>query len=135
MHQLGQHLGRVAKHADGELFPLAARAPDHRQPFVQVFCLDIEIAGVEPHLDARGLAFDREQRGTRHGRGERLRAAHAAEPCGENPFSGKVAAIVAPPDFREGLVGALHDALAADIDPRARSHLAVHHQAFTDRAR
>jgi hypothetical protein len=31
----------------------------------------------------------------------------------------------------EGLVGALHDALRADVDPRARGHLAVHHQAFT----
>jgi hypothetical protein len=30
----------------------------------------------------------------------------------------------------EGLVGALNDALAADIDPAARGHLAVHHQAL-----
>ena len=30
----------------------------------------------------------------------------------------------------EGLVGALHDALAADVDPRAGGHLAVHHQAL-----
>ncbi len=30
----------------------------------------------------------------------------------------------------EGLVGALHDPLGADIDPRTRSHLAVHHQAL-----
>ena len=33
-------------------------------------------------------------------------------------------------DLDEGLVGALHDALRADIDPRARGHLAVHHQAL-----
>ena len=129
-HQLGQHLGRIAEHANGERFPLAARALDHRQPFVQAFCLGIEISGLEPHLDARGLAFDRQQRGARHGRGERLRAAHAAEPRGENPFAGKVAAVVAPADFGEGLVGALHDALRADVDPRARGHLAVHHQAL-----
>src|ERR1700757_4055735 len=30
----------------------------------------------------------------------------------------------------EGLVGALHDALAADVDPRAGGHLAEHHQAL-----
>ena len=30
----------------------------------------------------------------------------------------------------EGLVGALHDALRADVDPRAGRHLAVHHQAL-----
>ena len=33
-------------------------------------------------------------------------------------------------DLDEGLVGALHDALRADIDPRAGRHLAVHHQAL-----
>ena len=30
----------------------------------------------------------------------------------------------------EGLVGSLHDALRADVDPRARRHLAEHHQAL-----
>ena len=29
----------------------------------------------------------------------------------------------------EGLVGALHDSLAADVDPRAGGHLAVHGEA------
>ncbi len=33
-------------------------------------------------------------------------------------------------DLDEGLVGALHDALAADVDPGARRHLAVHHEAL-----
>ncbi len=33
-------------------------------------------------------------------------------------------------DLHEGLVGALHDALAADVDPGAGGHLAVHHQAL-----
>ena len=37
---------------------------------------------------------------------------------------------MAPPDLGEGLVGTLHDALRADIDPRARGHLPVHHEAF-----
>src|SRR3546814_4044617 len=34
------------------------------------------------------------------------------------------------PHFDEGFIGALNDALAADIDPAARGHLAVHHQAL-----
>ena len=33
-------------------------------------------------------------------------------------------------EFGEGFVGALNDALAADVDPRAGRHLAVHHQAL-----
>ena len=32
-------------------------------------------------------------------------------------------------DSGERLVGALHDALRADVDPRARGHLPVHHEA------
>ena len=33
--------------------------------------------------------------------------------------------------FGEGFVGALHDSLAADVDPGAGGHLAVHHQALS----
>ena len=40
------------------------------------------------------------------------------------------AAEVLAAGFHEGLVSALHDALAADVDPRAGRHLAVHHQAL-----
>ena len=36
--------------------------------------------------------------------------------------------IVPTPHLDEGLVGALNDALRADIDPRARGHLPVHHE-------
>ena len=110
-HQFGQHLGGVAEQADRDRFSLAAGAIHHRQRFVEVLCLRVEIAGLEPHLDARRLALDRQQRRTRHGGGERLRAAHAAEPGGEDPFARKAAAVVAPHQFGEGLVGALHDAL------------------------
>ena len=68
------------------------------------------------------------QRGARHGRGKRLRAAHAAEPGGQDPLAGEVAAVMLAAHLHEGLVGALHDALRADIDPRAGRHLAVHHE-------
>jgi hypothetical protein len=34
------------------------------------------------------------------------------------------------PGFGEGFVGALHDALGADVDPAAGRHLAVHEQAL-----
>ena len=43
-------------------------------------------------------------------------------------FPLKIAAEVPAPHLDEGLVGALHDALRADIDPRARGHLPVHHE-------
>ena len=92
------------------------------------FADDVEIAGAQAHIDAGGAAFDRQARGAGHRRRERLRAAHAAEAGGENPSSPKIAAVVPAPHLDEGLVGALHDALRADIDPRAGGHLAVHHE-------
>ena len=76
------------------------------------------------------IAFDGEAAGAGHDRGQRLRAAHAAEPAGQDPVALEVAAIVLAAGLDEGLVGALHDALRADIDPRAGRHLAVHHQAL-----
>ena len=77
-----------------------------------------------------GLALDGQTRRAGHRRGERLRAAHAAEAGGQDPSARKVAAVMPAAELDEGLVGALHDALAADIDPRAGRHLAVHHQAL-----
>ena len=50
-------------------------------------------------------------------------------PGGERDRAGERAAEAAPRDLGEALVGALHDALGADVDPRAGGHLAVHRQA------
>ena len=129
-HQLGKDLGRVAEQADRQRLLLPARLLDHGQRLVERLGLRVEIARLQPHLDAARLALDRQHRGARHHGRQRLRAAHAAEARGENPLAGEAAAVVAPPHLHERLVGALHDALAADVDPRAGRHLAVHHQAL-----
>ncbi len=128
--ELGQDLRRIAQHADRERRARAARVFNEGKPVVERFGRHVEIAGPEPRLDPAGPAFDREAGGTGHGRGQRLRPAHAAQPGGEDPAPGEIAAIMLAPDLDEGLVGALDDALAADIDPGARRHLAVHHQAL-----
>ena len=60
---------------------------------------------------------------------ERLRAAHAAQSGGHGDGAGQRAVEVLLRRGFEGLVGALQDALCADVDPGARGHLAVHHQA------
>ena len=74
--------------------------------------------------------LDGEQHAPVHRRGERLRAAHPAEAGGEHEPAGERAAEVLARRLGEGLVGALQDALGADVDPGARGHLAVHHQAL-----
>ena len=129
---LGKDLGRVAEEAHGHR---RLGVEHHRQRFVEVRRLLVEVARAQPHVDARLPAFDGEHRGARHGRGQRLRAAHAAEARGENPSCCRIdavarAAVVLAHRLGEGLVGSLHDALRADVDPRARGHLPVHHEAL-----
>jgi hypothetical protein len=128
--QLGEDVGGIAEQADGQRRLFAAAVLDHGERLVEIAGLRIEIARAQPHLDAARLALHGEAGGARHGRGERLRAAHAAEAGGEDPSAGEVTAIVAPADLDEGLVSALNDALRPDIDPGAGRHLAVHHQAL-----
>ena len=99
-----------------------------RERFVEVSRLPVEIARGEAHVDAALLAFDREHRRARHRRSERLRAAHAAEARREDPLAVRVAAVMLAARLDERFVRALHDALAADVDPRAGRHLAEHHQ-------
>jgi hypothetical protein len=101
--------------------------PDRR---VDALGLAIEIARAQAHVDARLAAFDRDHRQPRHLRRERLRAAHASQARGEDPFAFGLPPVMLPDSFGKGLVGALDDALRADVDPRARGHLAEHHEAL-----
>ena len=103
---------------------------NHRQRVVEVPGLLVEIARAQTEVDACLLAFDGQRYRAGEARGERLRAAHAAEAGGQNPTSGEVAAAVLATGFGESFVGALDDALGADVDPRPRGHLAVHEQAL-----
>ena len=89
-HQLREDVGGVAEQADRDRLLVATAALDHGQRLVEVVRLRVEIAGAQPHLDAARLAFDREHRGARHGGGERLRAAHAAEAGGEDPLPARL---------------------------------------------
>ncbi len=106
------------------------RLVDDLKRVVEVLGGDVEVAGPQAEIDAGGAAFDGQHRRPGHGRRQRLRPAHAAEAGGEDPAARKVAAVVLAARLDEGLVGALHDALRADVDPGARGHLAVHHQAL-----
>ena len=71
-----------------------------------------------------------ERDGAGHGGGQRLRAAHAAQAGRQYPAPGPVAAEMLAARLGKGFIGALHDALGADIDPAAGRHLAVHEQAL-----
>ena len=101
-----------------------------RQRIVEVVGLLVEVARAQAEVDAGLLALDGQRDGAGERGRQRLRAAHAAETGGEDPATGQAAAEVLAAGFDEGLVGALDDALAADVDPAAGGHLAVHDQAL-----
>ena len=88
----------------------------------------VEVALLDAALDAALVAVHADRDAVVHGDGQRLRAAHAAEARGERDRAGQRAVEPLARDGAERLVGALQDALGADVDPRARGHLAVHRQ-------
>ena len=122
---LRQDFGGVAEQPDRDG---CFGGPEDFERLVQVRRPPVEIAGLEPLLDPALLAFDRQAMRARHHRRQRLGAAHPAEARGQDPAALEVAAIMLAAHLGEGLVGALDDALGADVDPRAGRHLAVHHQ-------
>ncbi len=129
-HELRDDLGRIAEKPDRHGLLGGAVPFDQRQGLVEVAGLLIEVTGAKPEVDRRLPALDRQRRRARQGRGQGLRAAHAAEPGRQDPAPRQRSAVVAPPGLDERFVGALHDALRADVDPGPGRHLAVHHQAF-----
>ena len=62
------------------------------------------------------------------GNGERLRTTHTTAARREREGAGQCSVKVLGGHRTEGLVGALHDALGADVDPRTGRHLAIHRQ-------
>ncbi len=137
--QFGQHLGGIADHADGDRLVLFLRVQRESDALVEGVGQHVQVTGGQPALRADRVAFDAQHRAAVHRHGERLRAAHPAEAGGDGQRAGQPgpagAAVVRPRRGQllghrgERLVGALHDALRPDVDPRPGRHLAVHGQA------
>ncbi len=128
-HELGVDVGGVAEERDGERLARLLRLRGEAERLVQRVGRDVDVGGLEPALDARRVDLDAERDAAGHGDGERLGAAHAAEAGREDEAAGQVGAVVLLARGGEGLVGALEDALGADVDPRAGGHLSVHREA------
>ena len=126
--QLLEHIGGIADQADATRRAAGLVALDERQGRVQIRCQFVEVAFVQTPLDALRIDVDTEIDRTGNRRGKRLRSTHPAESTGVNKATFKVATEVFFAAGSEGLIGALQDALRADVDPRSGRHLAVHHQ-------
>ena len=126
--QLRDNLGGVRAEADAERAPLRLGRLAARDRVVEVVGPLVEVARLEPAADPLRVDLDAQRDAVVHRHRERLRAAHPAEPGGQRDRPGERSAEAAPRDLGEALVGPLDDPLAADVDPRAGGHLAVHRQ-------
>ncbi|MNH97868.1 hypothetical protein D3C73_505750 [compost metagenome] len=130
LDQFRENFCGVTQQGDGNRFTFFGVFVDARQGVVEVFGLLVDVTAFQAEIDADLLAFDVQRASAGEGCRQRLRTTHAAQTGGEDPLAGEVVVVVLATGFNEGFVGALNDALAADVDPAAGGHLAVHGQAF-----
>src|SRR4029077_5467981 len=91
----------------------------------------IAVTALQSFLDSRRIDFDAEKHRAVHGRGERLRAAHATKSSGQNKLSLERTAKMFSAGRGERFECSLHNSLTSDVNPRTRGHLPVHGQAET----
>ena len=129
LEQGGEDVGGVAEQADGQRLSRVPGGDGAADGVVDVMGLLVQVTVLDPPGDPGLVAFDADDHAAVHGHGQRLGAAHAAQAGGQRDRAGQRAAEALVRDGGERLVGALQDALGADVDPGARGHLAVHGQA------
>ena len=89
----------------------------------------VQVPGLDPAPQSGRIDVDDQAGAAVHGDRERLCTAHAAAAGGQRERAGEGVVEAFGRDGGEGLVGALQDALGADVDRRPGGHLAVHGQA------
>ena len=116
-------VGDVRDEADRDRLAALLRAEHQRERIVEVVAAVLQVALAQAAVDALGIDLDDERGGAREHAGERLGAAHAAEPGGQRRGARRATRRSACARRRhERLVRALEDPLGADVLPGARRH-------------
>jgi hypothetical protein len=129
LHHERQHLGAVAHQSDRHGLLLVDRVADDAHGLIEVVDHDVAVAGLQALLDALRVYFDAQAGRAGHTGRKRLRSAHSAHAAGEQEPAGERSGEMLAAGGGERFVGALQNALRADIDPTAGGHLAVHDEA------
>ena len=127
--QLRHDLRRIAEQSDRQRLLPGPRRLQPPQRILEAPRPLVEISGRDPPLDPAHVDLDARCRPTAHRDRQRLGAAHAAQPRGDDQPPGERPAEPLAGHRGERLVGALEDPLRSDVDPGPRRHLPVHHQA------
>ena len=117
---LGVNFGSIAHQTNRGGALVSDRLLYHLQRGIEVRRDGFEIADLLALAGAFGIDIDTEDRRPRHAPGQRLRPAHAAEPGRQDEAPRQAAVEAVLGDAHENLIGALNDALAADVLPGAR---------------
>ena len=127
-YQLGQYFCRIAEQGNRHGLFCSHVLRQHGKGLVDIFGLLVHIARAQTEIDTALLAFDVE--GARSGQsgGQGLCAAHAAQTCSQNPAACPVVVVMLTTGFHKSFKRTLHDALCADVNPRACRHLPIHEQ-------
>ena len=119
----------VADEGDRERLPRAAATAGQRERRVRRIGEPIDVADLVAPARPRLVDLDADHDAVVHRHRQRLGAAHPAEARGQDDPPAQRPAEVLAGQLGERLVGALQDPLGPDVDPGARRHLPVHHQA------
>ena len=109
--QFRNHVRAISHQPDGNIFFLAHGIFQNAQRFVERRDHEVEIAGLQPLLDALGIDINSQKRRAGHGRGHGLRSAHSAHSAADNQLAGEIAAEMFLARRGERLERSLHNAL------------------------
>ena len=129
LEEPGVGLGGVAEQTDrfGAFGGASVLGPG--DGLVEVLGPAVEIAGLDAFGEAGWVDLDAQGNPTVHRDGQGLGPAHASQARGEHDTALQAPLEALDRQLGQGLVGALQDALRADVDPRPGGHLAVHREA------
>ena len=119
---------RVRLHSDRDGPPRLAGVESHVDRPVERVFPHVQVPRGKTPVDAPGVDLGDQGSGSVHRGRQRLGAAHASQARRHDEPSREVASEVSGSRGGKGLVSALQDSLAPDVDPGSGRHLAVHRE-------
>ncbi len=129
LHKFRVDVRAIAEEADRERGTACLCVKGHLERLLEISHELVAVAVRHPPTDASLVDLDVEAHALVHLDRERLRAAHAAHPSGQDEPALQGTAEVLPRARRERLVRTLDDPLRADVGPATGRHLPVHREA------
>ena len=121
-------IGAIRRECDGEWPALTPRLIQGAKRIIESPDGQIAVAGPQTLFDSDRIDLDSEKASPVHRGCQGLGASHPAETAGHNQPALERATEMVSACRGEGLVGPLHDALAADVDPGPGGHLPIHRE-------